>query len=75
MVLSTLEEKVSFFKNISNNSLEELLGIIPPPYLVHAVAFDVKQSTFYLLWKLSAVNWKNFGLSPTWHTPKSDFDS
>lgn len=44
MVLSTLEEKNVIFKNISKNSLEELLGIIPPPNLIYAVAFSVKQS-------------------------------
>lgn len=41
MVFSTLEEKnVIFFKHL--NSSEELLGIIPAPDLVHAVALCVK---------------------------------
>lgn len=51
----------------------ELLGTVPHPNLIHAVAIHVRHTQlFFLLCKLSAVNWKDVGLNPTWHTLKSD---
>lgn len=48
-VLSVLEEKMfgCFFKSISCNMSSELLGVVPHPNLLYAIAVDVRHTQLF----------------------------